>query len=354
MSLELPRAPRILLVMMSAVGDAVHALSVVTALKRHDPAAHLTWVLQPGPASLVRGHPDIDEIILFDRKRGWRAFLDIRRMLAGQRYDVVLDLQVYFKASVVTALARAPIKLGFDRARARDYNWLVTNRKIPSHAPQHVQDQYFEFLRILGVPHEPVQWNLGPWPGEEIAWQRRFFGGLDRPAVALVIGSSRADKEWLPERWAEVADRLSEEYGMQPVLVGGRSDRERETERAIMERARRPVISTLGITFRELVGVLDGCALVISLDTGPLHIAVALGRPVISLMSTLDPSRVGPYRKFHDLVIDAYHDAGEVAPVSAARRPGRMARITVDEVLGRVALWRDRYAPRASPVPGEG
>src|SRR5690242_14503862 len=121
--------------MMSAVGDAVHALPVVTALKRRHPDAHLTWVLQPGPASLVRGHPDVDEIVLFRRGAGWRAFADVRRALAGRRFDLVLDLQVYFKASIVTALARGPVKLGFDRARARDLNWLVTNRKIPPHAP---------------------------------------------------------------------------------------------------------------------------------------------------------------------------------------------------------------------------
>ncbi|MBW3655451.1 MAG: hypothetical protein KY444_05045, partial [Gemmatimonadetes bacterium] len=147
----LPRSARVLIVMMSAVGDAVHVLPVVTALKRHDPTLHITWVLQPGPASLVRGHPGVDEIVIFERKGGWRAFADVRRKLAGRRFDVVLDLQVYFKASIVTALASAPVKLGFDRARARDWNWLVTGPRIPPHAPQHVQDQYFEFLDALGV-----------------------------------------------------------------------------------------------------------------------------------------------------------------------------------------------------------
>jgi heptosyltransferase I len=339
----LPPAPRILLVMMSAVGDAVHALPVVAALKRRYPAAHLTWVLQPGPASLVRGHPDVDEIVIFRRGAGWRAFAEVRRALGGARFDLVLDLQVYFKASIVTALARSPVKLGFDRARARDFNWLITNRKIPPHPPQHVQDQYFEFLDLLGVPHEPVEWKLGPWP-EERARQAEFFRTLDRPAAALVIGSSRAEKEWIPERWAAVADRLYDNYGLQPVLVGGRSERELATEREILARARHPVVSTLGIPFRELVGVLDGSALVISLDTGPLHISVALGRPVISLMSALDPQRVGPYRRFHDLLIDAYHLPGEVAQVSAKRRPSRMAEITVEQVMEKVEIWRERYA----------
>ena len=345
MVLPLPAAPRILVVMMSALGDAVHVLPVITALKRHDRGSRISWILQPGPASLMRGHPQVDEILVFDRSKGWRAFADVRKHLAGRSFDLVLDLQVYFKASVVTALASAPLKLGFDRARARDLNWLVTNRKIPPHEPQHVQEQYFEFLDALGVPAEPVEWGLGPWP-EERARQREFFGGLDRPAVALVIGSSRPDKEWLPERWAEVADALYGDFELQPILVGGRSARELETEREIRRRAKHPIVSTLGIPLRDLVGVLDGCALVVSLDTGPLHLAVALDRPVVSLMSTLDPLRVGPFRRFHDLVVDAYHDPGEVASPSAARRPGRMSRITVDLVLDRVRHWREHYARR--------
>ena len=131
---------RVGIVMMSAIGDAVHVLPVITALKRHDPACYVTWVLAPGPASLVRGHPALDEIVLFEKSRGWRALLDARAALAVRPFDLVLDLQVYIKAGLVTALARAPVKLGFDRRRARDLNWLFTNRRIPPHAPQHVQD----------------------------------------------------------------------------------------------------------------------------------------------------------------------------------------------------------------------
>ncbi len=342
MPIPLPSAPRICLVMLSAVGDAVHALPVVTALKRHDPRAHLTWVLQTGPATLVRGHPDVDEIVLFDRTRGWRGFLDVRRQLGGRRFDLVLDLQVYFKGSVVTALARSPVKLGFDRARARDYNWLVTTHRIPPHPPQHVQDQYFEFLREIGVRPEPVEWKLGPWPRER-AWQAEFFRSFDRPVASLVIGTSHAEKEWLPERWAALCDALYTDFGVQPVLVGGRSPRELDTEGRILERAGAPVVSTLGVPLRELVSILDGSALVVSLDTGPLHMSVALGRPVIALMGYNNPKRVGPYRAFRDLVVDAYGDLGEEYPVSIAHRLGRMSRITVEQVLEKVEIWSRRY-----------
>jgi heptosyltransferase I len=342
MSVSLPRSPRILLVMMSAVGDAVHALPIVTALKRHDPGARLTWVLQPGPASMIEGHPDVDEILRFDRKRGWRAFVDIRRLLTGREFDLVLDLQVYFKASIVTALSRAPVKFGFDRARARDLNWLVTTHRIPARAPQHVQDQYLEFLAYLGVPARPLVWNLGPWEHER-AEQQAFFARLDRPAASLVIGSSDPEREWLAARWAALCEALVAEHGLQPVLVGGRSPRELETERLIMEQARVAVVSTLGIPLRELVGVLDGSALVVSLNTAPLHMAVALDRPVIGLMGHWNPRRTGPYRRFHELMIDAYGRSGEEYPISTEKRPGGMAGIRVEDVLERVALWRRLY-----------
>jgi heptosyltransferase I len=338
-----PSLGRVGIIMMSAVGDAVHVLPVINALKRQDAAVHVTWVLQPGPATLVRGHPSVDDLILFDRSQGWRGFLETRRELARHPFDIVLALQVYFKAGIITSFARAPVKLGFDRARARDFNWLFTNRRIPARPGQHVQDQYFEFLTALGVTPEPVVWGLGPWE-EERGWQREFFAAIDRPAAALVIATSKPQKDWIPERWAEVVDALHEDYGLQPVLVGGRSARELRAEAVIMERARHKPVSALGSGLRKLVSILDGAALVISPDTGPLHLSVALDRPVISLMGYTNPKRTGPYRKFHDLIVDAYGDPGEEYPLSPQWRPDRMPRISVADVLEKVDVWRTKYA----------
>ena len=333
---------RVCIVMMSAVGDAVHVLPVVNAIKRQHPASHVTWVLQPGPATLVRGHPSVDDIVLFDRSKGTQAFLDVRRELRRRRFDVVINLQVFFKAGIVTSFTRAPVKLGFDRARARDFNWLFTNRKIPPHPGQHVQDQYFEFLEALGVPAEPVTWNLGPWPDER-AWQREFFAGLAEPAASIVVATSKPQKDWLPERWAEVVDRLHEEHGLRAVLVGGRSPRELHAEEVIMRQARHTPVSALGSGLRKLVGILDGSALVLSPDTGPLHMSVALDRPVVSLIGYSNPKRVGPYRKYRDLMIDAYGEPGEDYPISMENRLDRMPRITVEMVMEKVRLWEERY-----------
>ncbi len=338
---------RVGIVMMSAVGDAVHVLPVINALKRHDPDTRVTWVLQPGPATLVRGHRSVDEIVLFDRSQGWRAFTNVRRELATRPFDLVLNLQVYFKAGIVTAFTRAPVKLGFDRARARDANWLFTTDRIPPHEPQHVQDQYLEFLTAIGVAAEPVEWDLGPWPKER-DWQRDFFSRLDRPAAPIVVATSKPEKDWPPERWAEVVDALDHDFGLQPVLVGGKTPRELHAESVIMAKATRKPVSALGSGLRNLVAILEGSALALAPDTGPLHMAVALRTPVVALMGYTNPKRTGPYRRFHDLIVDAYGEPGEDYPVSMENRPGHMGRIAVRDVLDRVERWRARYA---TPAP---
>ena len=339
------RLDRVAIVMMSAVGDAVHVLPVINAIKRAHPAARISWIMQPGPASLVRGHESVDEILLFDRARGAAAYLDLRRELSRRHFDVALALQVYFKAGLVAAMTPADVKLGFDRARARDLNWLFTNRRIEPHPMQHVQDQYLEFLEPLGVDPEPIRWRLGPWP-EERPWQREFFAALERPAASIVVATSKAEKDWMPDRWAAVCDALWFDFGLQPVLVGGRSSRELAAERAILDQARCTPVSALGSGLRRLVSIVDGSALVLSPDTGPLHVTVALDRPVVSLIAYSNPKRVGPYRKFQDLMIDAYGDPGEDYPISMENRPGRMPRITVQDVLDRVERWRTAYAAR--------
>jgi heptosyltransferase I len=337
-------AERVCIVMMSAVGDAVHVLPVLHALKCANPETKITWVLQPGPAMLVKGHPLVDEIILFDRTKGIRGFLDIREQFKGRRFDLVIDLQVYFKANVVASFIKAPVKLGFDFARARDLNWLFTTHRIPPHDMQHVQDQYLEFCDYLGAPTTPVTWGLAPWNEEERLWQRNFYAKLERPAAAIVVATSKPQKDWLPERWAEVCDALYGDFGLQPILVGGRSPREVEAERVILEKTRHKPLSALGNGgLRGLVGIFDGAALVMSPDTGPLHISVALDRPVVSLIGYSNPKRVGPYRKFGDLMIDAYGDPGEDYPVSMENRPDRMPRITVAQVLEKVELWQTNY-----------
>jgi heptosyltransferase I len=140
-----------------------------------------------------------------------------------------------------------------------------------------------------------------------------------------------------------VSDALTHDFGMQVVLVGGRSDRELAAERVVMDRAKTKPHSELGSGLRKLVSILDASALVLSPDTGPLHMTVSLDRPVVSLMGYTNPKRTGPYRRFHDLIVDAYGDPGEDYPISMENRPGRMTRIEPRHVMEKVQVWNTRY-----------
>jgi heptosyltransferase I len=332
---------RIAIVMMSAVGDAVHVLPVVSSIKAAAPDSRITWVIQPGPHALVKDHPAVDEFILFDRKRGWRAFRDVRRALRGRRFDLVIALQVYLKAGLITRMIHAPRKLGFDRARARDLNWLFTTERVAPRGQRHVQDQYLEFLEHLGVP-VVLEWGLGPTPAE----RERYAPLLPThpgPTVALVVGTSKPAKEWPPERYAELADRLHQELGARTLLVGGRSPRELQAAAAIRRLARHPPLDLLEWDLRRLVYLIDVADVLVSPDTGPLHVGVALDTPSVALIGYTNPRRVGPYRRFQERVVDAYGEPGEEYQPSAEYRPGRMVRIEVDEVVGRVRLALERY-----------
>jgi heptosyltransferase I len=331
--------------MLTALGDAVHVLPVITALKGHAPATRVTWVVQRAAASLVTGHAAIDEVLVFERQRGWRAFADTRRALRSRRFGAVLLLQPYLKAALLASFARADVKIGTDRSRARDLSWLATPLHLPRQPLGHMQDQFLEFLDPFGIPRRSPRWDLGPWPAER-RWQHDFFARFDRPVASVVVGTSKPEKDWVPERWAAVIDALDRDFGLQSILVGARSDRELAAERAIMRRVRSRPVSALGSGVRPLVSILDGSALVLSPDTGPLHMAVALQRPVISLIGYTDPRRTGPYGRFQDLIIDAFHDPGEAGPVTVERRRGRMSRIGVSDVLEKVELWRSTYARR--------
>lgn len=336
---------RVAIVMMSAIGDAVHVMPVVNSLKAASPGVHITWVIQPGPLQLVRDHPAVDEFIVFDRRHGWRAFRDLFVATRELRFDLVIALQVYLKAGVITGMLRSPRKLGFDRARARDANWLFTTERIPARGQRHVQDQYIEFLDHLGIP-PIIEWGLGP-TDEERARYRNLLPETGQPTVALVVGTSKPAKEWPAERYVELVDRMHDEIGARCIVVGGRSERELAVADAIERAAGHPPIRLLEWDLRRLVYLLDTSDVLVSPDTGPLHIGVALGTPTVALLGYTNPKRVGPYRRFGDLLIDAYGDKGEDYPVSAEYRTGRMERIAVGEVVEKVKLALTRYPKRA-------
>jgi heptosyltransferase I len=340
-----PPPAEICIVMLSAIGDAVHVLPVANAIRRAWPQSRITWVIQPVPHMMVQGHAAIDDFIIFRRRRGLQAvqsYREVRKAMRGRRFDLLIGLQVYFKAGLITALAPARVKLGFDRARARDAQWLFTNRQIQPRGHQHVQDQYFEFLQWLGVNPEPVTWDIR-FTDEERAEQQTFFSRLDRPACAVVVATSKPQKNWRADGYARVLDAVEAEHGLRPVLVGGPSPVERAIADEVLARTNAKVVDAIGHDLRRLMWILDGSALLISPDTGPYHLSHALGTPCVGLFGYTNPKRYGPFRDFQDLVVDGYAEfPDEDYPLAPTYRDG-MKRVTEDRVLEKVALAMERY-----------
>ncbi len=340
---------RVAVVMISTVGNAVHTLPVVSSIRAHRPEARITWIMQPGSAALVEGHPAVDEVVVLDRKRGMAGFADLRRALAGHRFDVALNLQAYLKAGVATRLTGAPVRIGYDRARARDLTWLFSTHRLPARPRGHVQDEFLEFLDFLGVPVR-LEWGLEPTE-EERSRYAPLLPDAAGPTIALVVGTTKPEKEWPAERYAALADAVAADFGARTVLVGGRSPREEAAATAIRSAASHPPLDLREWDLRRVAYLLHRADVLVSPDTGPLHMGVALGTPTVALMGHTNPKRYGPYRRFGELLVDAFGEPGEEYPVSAPNRAGRMGRIGVEQVMEKVELALRRY--RSSTPSGQ-
>ena len=340
-----PGPQRILMVMLGQVAEAVHALPVAAALKRAWPESKLTWIVQRGPELLVRKHRLIDQLLVFRHRPGlgsWQSFQEVALCFPRCVYDLLLVVRADFETGVLTALTPARAKLGFDRARARQLAWLFTHEQIEPRGHRHVQDEYFEFLEYLGIDPHPAIWDLCITE-EEWEAQAAFFANLDLPACAIVLGASDPRKNWNVPGYARLLEELQDRWKLQPILVGGSSAVEREMADRILASSKARPLHCLGDDLRRVVWIIAGSALTISPDTGPLHISRALETPVVGLYGRTNPKRTGPYRLYHDLVVDGYAEfQGEAYPVSPTPRDG-MNRVTVDLVLAKVELAMKKY-----------
>ena len=335
-SIELPDGARICIVLLTGLGDVIHGLPLVNALKREDPDRHITWVVEPVPAGVLEHHPAVDEIVVFEKKRGARGVAALAGDLRRRSFDITLNLNIYFKSIFPTAFSGAPVRVGFERGRARDGVWLAANRHLPRRPRSHTQGMFLEFLELLGVESHPLHWRLGPTAAEREE-QRRYFERFDGPVAAVVPASANPKKDWVPERYGPVLEALETDYGFDTMIVGGPSARERElTDRMLAATRARPEIALVdGV--RRLLWLLEGSSLVIAPDTGPVHMARAMEVPVIGLYGHTNPWRVGPYRRYEDLWVDTYTDPGaEPDPSNATPKLDRMERITAGQVMERV------------------
>ena len=309
----------VVIVRLSALGDTVHVMPLVASLRRAWPETRISWVVQPTTHRLMAPSPDVDEFLVFDRTAGAGAYRRLRHELRGRRWDLALVPHTAFKAGLVTAMIRAPRKLGYDRARAPEFHRLFTTESIAPHAPQHMQDEFFEFLAHLGI--EPrLEWNFA-FSDEERTAQKKWFDGFDRPVLAVALHTSRSDKNWIADRYSRVLEAAEEDLGLQTMIVGGVTPAEDSLAAEVRRLTRATPIDARADDVRRLAWMLDGSALTLSPDTAPLHISVALGTPTIGMYAATDPRRVGPYGRYQELTIDRF------------TRGARMDTIEVSDVM---------------------
>ena len=346
---------RICVLRLSALGDVCHVLPVVRTLQDTWPGTRITWVLG-GLEHRLLGHiPDI-EFVVFDKKAGVEGYRALRRRLAGRRFDALLHMQLALRASMAAAVIPARIKLGFDRARAREAQWLFTTHRIEARSREHVLDSLFGFTERLGVAGRSMRWDI-PLPPSALDHAMRVIPD-DQPTLVLSPCSSHERRNWSAERYAALADHAAARHGLRVLVCGGRSELESQYGARIAESMRHPCVNLVGTdTLPELLATLSRATVLVSPDSGPAHMATAVGTPVIGLYAATNPARTGPYLS-RQWCVDRYdaaarrflgRPAGEIPWTTKVERPGVMDLVTVDDAAERLDALMTAGAPRTLP-----
>ena len=343
----------ICLLRLSALGDVTHVLPVVHALRAAWPEVAITWVIGKPEHRLLAGLQGV-EFIVVDKSSGWAGLGMLRKQLSGRRFDALLLMQLALRANLLSSAIHADMRIGYDRLRAKELHGLFVNQRIRANQTGgHVLDALLSFVEPLGLPRTAPVWNF-PIAADARAWAAEQLPGL-QPSLLISPCSSHALRNWMPERYAAVADHAAAR-GHRVVLCGGRSELERKMADSILQMVRQPVLDLTGKdTLQQLPALLERADIVLSPDSGPVHIANAVGTRVIGLYACTDPHRSGPYSDLR-WTVDRYADAAQKLlgkPASELRwgtkieRAGAMELIEVDAVVD--ALERcvaEQHRPR--------
>lgn len=348
--MKIPPAPHsICLLRLSAIGDTCHVVPLVRALQRAWPEARITWIIGRTEAKLMHLLDGV-EFIIIDKRSLWRSGRALRAALRGRRFDMLLHLQTSLRSSLLSLLVRAPIRLGLDRARAREMQWLFTNRQIAARSGQHMQDVALEFASALGLQPEPPDWHL-PLPDAAVTRARELIPDGVR---ALVVSpcSSHPIRNWSIERYAAVIAHAVQERGMRVILCTAPSATEMAVAAEIERRCGVPVMNLAGRdTLPELLALLKRATALLTPDSGPAHIGTLAGVPVIGLYACTRSARTGPYRS-RDYCVDRYAEVArrfrdcepeQLKWTADIEAPGAMDLIEVDDVLGRLSAILEQH-----------
>lgn len=280
---------------LSALGDVTHVVPLVRNLQSALPACRLTWIVGKLEARLVGDLPGVEFIVL-DKGSGASAYFALRNALKGRRFDALLHCQVAFRANVLATAVSAKRRIGYDLARAKDLHGLVIDERIAPGHRQHVLEAIGSFATPLGVAPAPPVWDI-PIPDEAHAFAEHVLPG-PQPTLIVAPCSSHARRNWLPERYAALADHAMTRHGWRVALCGGPSTLERGMGDAILARAREPsgIVDLVGKdTLKRFLALAKRATLVLSPDSGPMHMANAVGTPVLGLHAASNPARSGAY-----------------------------------------------------------
>ena len=292
---------------LSAIGDATHVVPVVNAIRKQLPQAEITWIIGKLEARLLNGLPGI-KFIVFDKKGGWKAIQQLRKTLKGRSFDALLHMQVAARANLLSTLVKSPLRIGWDKPRWRDRHQWFINKSVRSLPGQHQVDAFLEFARALDIPVGPPEWNL-PVSDADTNWAKQALGDGGAPILMISPCSSHILRNWQPARYAEVADYAISKLNMRVVLTGGPSELELQTGQDIEAAMQHKVQNLIGKdTINQSVALLKLATVVLSPDSGPAHIASAVGTPVIGLYAATPSQRSGPYNSL-DLCVDEYTEA---------------------------------------------
>jgi heptosyltransferase I len=292
----LPTIPTsVCLLRLSALGDVTHVVPLIRTLQKHwpRPEARLHWIIDKAGYKLLEGLEGVT-FHVYDKKSGLAGMRALRRELPAEGFDALLQMQVAFRANVLSGFVPARRRIGYDRSRSKDLHGLFVNERIPDRPGIHVLDAIGSFCEPLGLRQSEVTWNL-PVPAEAREWASAQWESDGAPVLMISPCSSHIRRNWYPDRYAAVADHAAGR-GWRVVLCGGRSELERSTTDAILAAMRAPALDLVGKdTLKQLPALLERADLVMTPDSGPMHIANAMGSKVLGLHAASNPLRSGPY-----------------------------------------------------------
>lgn len=348
---------------MSAIGDVCHVVPVVHTLQRAYPHCRLTWIIGTREAELVDGLPGI-EFIRFDKAAGLRSYWDLQRRLQSRQFDLLINFQNSWRANGVSLCISSPVRLGFDIKQTRDAQWWFTNQRIPHTGKRHILEMFFAFPEFLGVRDRELRWDI-PIPESALALASRLIPD-HTPTMILSPCSNprfRNYRNWRPDRYGIIARYAREHHGLRTLITGSSSDVERRYAQAIRDTSPEAIDLTGQTRLKELLALLSRASFLLCPDSGPAHMATAVGTPVISLFATTNPDRARPYLS-GDWCVNRYPEAvrrylgeevSEVPWGTRVRNPDAMDLIEVDAVIDTIdrLMQEEHCQPRhpIDPVP---